>query len=127
VKYQEDGKINAANNGPPRKAGLPEFPCRQGLGRRGVGTMITMNAIDRCLSSEGAPSNDPIPGEIPGGLLHAAARDGSRSGSDGWTLLVLPSLTAAMASGPPACVNRMVRRWISRQAFGTERFSSPAE
>jgi hypothetical protein len=32
-----------------------------------------------------------------------------------------------MASGPPVFVNRMVRRWISRQAFGTERFSSPAE
>jgi hypothetical protein len=40
---------------------------------------------------------------------------------------LLPWLTAAMASDPPACVNRMVRRWISRQAFGTERFSSPAE
>jgi hypothetical protein len=26
-----------------------------------------------------------------------------------------------------AFVNRMVRRWISRQAFGTERFSSLAE
>jgi hypothetical protein len=36
-------------------------------------------------------------------------------------------LAAAMGSGPPAFVNRMVRRWISRQAFGTERFSSPAE
>jgi len=32
-----------------------------------------------------------------------------------------------MGSGPPAFVNRMVRRWISRQAFGTERFSAPAE
>jgi hypothetical protein len=36
-------------------------------------------------------------------------------------------MTAAMASDPPAFVNRMVRRWISRQAFGTERFSSLAE
>jgi hypothetical protein len=32
-----------------------------------------------------------------------------------------------IASGPPVFVNRMVRRWISRQAFGTERFSAPAE
>jgi hypothetical protein len=38
-----------------------------------------------------------------------------------------PWLTAAIASGPPAFVNRMVRRWISRQAFGTERFSALAE
>jgi hypothetical protein len=89
--------------------------------------MVTMHAIDRQLSSEAAPGNHIIAGERPGGLLHAAARDGSQPGSDGWTLLVLPWLTAAMASGPPACVNRMVRRWISRQAFGTERFSSPAE
>jgi hypothetical protein len=36
-------------------------------------------------------------------------------------------LTAAMISGAPPFANRMVRRWISRQAFGTERFSSPAE
>jgi hypothetical protein len=36
-------------------------------------------------------------------------------------------LAAAMGSGPPAFVNRMVRRWISRQAFGTERFLSPGE
>jgi hypothetical protein len=32
-----------------------------------------------------------------------------------------------MACGPPVFVNRMVRRWISRQAFGTERFLAPAE
>jgi hypothetical protein len=89
--------------------------------------MGTMNAIDRHLSSEGAPSNDTIAGEIPGGLPHAVARDGSQPGSDGRTLLLPPWLTAAMASDPPACVNRMVRRWISRQAFGTERFSSSAE
>jgi hypothetical protein len=89
--------------------------------------MVTMNAIDRHLSSEGAPSNDTIAGEIPGGLLHAVARDGSQPGSDGRPLLLPPWLTAAMASEPPACVNRMVRRWISRQAFGTERFSSSAE
>jgi hypothetical protein len=89
--------------------------------------MVTMNAIDRHLSSEGAPSNDTIVSEIPGGLLHALGRDGSQPGSDGWTLVLPPWLTAAMASDPPACVNRMVRRWISRQAFGTERFSAPAE
>jgi hypothetical protein len=89
--------------------------------------MVTMNAIDRHLSSEGAPSNDTIVSEIPGGLLHAVARDGSQPGSDGWTLLLPPWLTAAVASDPPVCVNRMVRRWISRQAFDTERFSSPAE
>jgi hypothetical protein len=89
--------------------------------------MVTMNAIDRHLSSEAAPGNHIIAGENPGGLLHAAARDGSQPGSDGWTLVLPPWLTAAMASGPPACVNRMVCRWISRQAFGTGRFSSPAE
>ena len=89
--------------------------------------MVTMNAIDRHLSSEAAPGNHIIAGENPGGRLDAAARDGSQPGSDGRTLLVSPWLTAAMASGPPAFVNRMVRRWISRQAFGTERFSSPAE
>ena len=85
--------------------------------------MVTMNPIDRHLSSEAAPGNDPIVGEIPGGLLHAAARDGAPPRSDGRVLL----LAAAMASVSPACVNRMVRRWISRQAFGTGRFSAPAE
>ena len=49
--------------------------------------MVTMNAIDRHLSSEGAPCNDVIVGEIPGGLLHVVARDGSQPGSDGRTLL----------------------------------------
>jgi hypothetical protein len=83
--------------------------------------MVTMNAIDRHLSSEGARGNDTIVDEIPGGLLHAVACDCSQ------TLLLPPWLTAAMASGPPAFVNRMVRRWISRRAFGAERFSSPAE
>ena len=87
--------------------------------------MVTMNAIDRHLCSEGALCNDAIVGEIPGGLLHVVARDGSQPRSDG--RMLLPWLTAAIASGPPAFVNRMVRRWISRQAFGTERFSSPAE
>ena len=89
--------------------------------------MGTMNAIDRHLCSEGAPGSDAIVSEIPSGLLHALARDGLQPGSDGWTLPLPPWLTAAMASDPPACVNRMVRRWISRQAFGTERFSLPAE
>jgi hypothetical protein len=54
-------------------------------------------------------------------------RDGSQPGFDGRTLLLPPWVAAAMAFGPPTFVNRMVRRWISRQAFGTERFSSPAE
>jgi len=89
--------------------------------------MVTMNAIDRHLSSEAATGNDIIVDKISGGLLHAVARDGSQPGPDGRTLPLPPWLTAAMASGPPAFVNRMVRRWISRQAFGTERFSSPAE
>jgi hypothetical protein len=89
--------------------------------------MGTMNAIDWHLSSEGAPGNDTIVDEIPGGLLHAVARDGSQPGPDGRTLLLPPWLTAAMASGPPPFVNRMVRRWISRRAFGAEHFSSPAE
>jgi hypothetical protein len=35
-------------------------------------------------------------------------------------------LTAAMTSGTPPFVNRMVRRWISRHACETERISSPA-
>lgn len=89
--------------------------------------MVAMNRNDRHLCSRGAPGKDIIAGEIPGGLLHVVARDGSQPGSDGRTVLRPPWLTAAMASGPPAFVNRMVRRWISRQAFGTERFSSPAE
>jgi hypothetical protein len=88
--------------------------------------MVVMNGIDRLLSSEGA-GKDIIAGEIAGGLLLVVARAGSQPGSDGWPALRPPWLTAAMASGPPAFVNRMVRRWISRQAFGTERFSSPAE
>jgi hypothetical protein len=89
--------------------------------------MVTMNAIDRHLPSEAAPGNHIIVGENLGGLLHAAAHDGWQPGPGGRTLLSPPWLTAAMASGPPASVNRMVRRRISRQAFGTERFSSPAE
>ena len=89
--------------------------------------MVTMNGSNRHLSSGGAPSKDSIAPGVHGGLLHVVARDGSQPGSDGRTLLLSPWLTAAMASGPPAFVNRMVRRWISRQAFGTERFLSPAE
>jgi len=89
--------------------------------------MVAMNRNDRHLCSGGAPGKDIIVGEIPGGLLHVVARDGLQPGSDGRTVLRPPWLAAAMASGPPVFVNRMVRRWISRQAFGTERFSSPAE
>ena len=89
--------------------------------------MVTMNRSDRHLSSGGAPSKDSIAPAVPGGLLHVVAHDGSQPGSDGRTLLQPPWPTAALASGPPAFVNRMVRRWIFRRAFGTERFSSPAE
>ena len=89
--------------------------------------MVTMNKSDMHLSSGGAPGKDSIAPGLPGGRLDVVARDGSRPGPDGRTLLMLPWLTAAMASGPPAFINRMVRRWISRQAFGTERFSVPAE
>ena len=88
---------------------------------------VTMNGKDRYPSSGGALSKDTIAGRIPGGLLRVMARDGSQPGSDGWMLLLPPSMTAAMASGAPAFVNRMVRRWISRQAFGTERFASAPE
>ena len=88
---------------------------------------VTMNGKDRYPSSGGALSKDTIAGRIPGGLLRVVARDGSQPGSDGRMLLLPPWVTAAMASRPPEFVNRMVRRWISRQAFGTERFSSPAE
>jgi hypothetical protein len=86
--------------------------------------MVTMNGNDRHLSSGGAAGKDAVVLEIP--PPHVVARDGSQPGFDGWTLLLCPWLAAAMASGPPTFVNRMVRRWISRQAFGTERFSSPA-
>jgi hypothetical protein len=88
--------------------------------------MVTMNRSDRHLSSGGAGKAGIALG-LCGGLLRAVARDGSRPGSDGRMFLLPPWVTAAMASGPPAFINRMVRRWISRQAFGTERFSSPAE
>ena len=81
--------------------------------------MVTKNGNDRHLSSGGGPGKDTVVPEIPRGL----ACDGLQPGSDGQALV----MTAAMASDPPAFVNRMVRRWISRQAFGTERFSVPAE
>ena len=88
--------------------------------------MVTMNRNDRYLSSGGASKDTIAPG-VPGGLPHAVARDGPQPRSDGRTLLLRPWVTVAMASGPRAFVNRMVRRWISRQAFGTERFSALAE
>jgi hypothetical protein len=88
--------------------------------------MVTMSRNGRHLSSGGA-SRDTIVPEVPRGLPHVVARDGAQPGSDGRTLLRRPWVTAAMACGPPVFVNRMVRRWIYRQAFGTERFSAPAE
>jgi hypothetical protein len=90
--------------------------------------MVTMNGNDRHRSSSGrAPGKDAIAPEISGGLPHMVTCDGSQPGLDDRTPLLAPWVAAAMASGPPAFVNRMVRRWISRQAFGTERFSSPGE
>ena len=87
-----------------------------------------MNGKDRYPSSGGTLSKDTIAGRIPGGLLRVVARDGSQPGSDGWMLLLPPSDDSRDGlRRSPAFVNRMVRRWISRQAFGTERFSSPAE
>ena len=88
--------------------------------------MVTMNGNDGHLSSGGASRDTIVPG-VPGGLPHVVARDGAQPGSDGRMLLLPPWMTAAMASRPPEFINRMVRRWISRQAFGTVRFSSPAE
>ena len=61
--------------------------------------MVTMNAIDRHLSS-GAAGNDTIAPGVPGGLLHVVARDGSQPGSPDAS--APPWLTAAIASGPPA-------------------------
>jgi hypothetical protein len=89
--------------------------------------MVTMNRSAWHPSSGGAPGKDSIVSGLPGGPFHVVARDGSKPGFDGRPLLRPPWLTAAISSSPPAFVNRMVRRWISRQAFGTERFSSPAE
>ncbi|MGY2908629.1 hypothetical protein [Bradyrhizobium sp. URHC0002] len=86
-----------------------------------------MNGKDRHPSSGVALSKDTIAGRSPGGRLRMVARGGSQPGSDVWMLLLPPWMTAAMASGAPVFVNRMVRRWISRQAFGTERFASAAE
>jgi hypothetical protein len=89
--------------------------------------MVTMNRNDRHLCSGGAPDKDAIAPEIPSGLPHMVTCDGSQPGLDDRTPLLPAWVAAAMASGPPAFVNRIVRRWISRQAFGTERFSSPGE
>jgi hypothetical protein len=86
--------------------------------------MVTINGNDRHLFSGGAPGKHAVALEIPRPLM--MARDHSQPGFNGWTLLLAPWLAAAMASGPPAFVNSMVRRGISRQAFGTERFSSSA-
>jgi hypothetical protein len=86
--------------------------------------MVTMNGNDRHLFSAGAPGKRAVALEIP--RAHVVTRDRSQPGFDGGTLLLAPWLAVAMASGPPAFVNSMVRRGISRQAFGTERFSSPA-
>ena len=83
--------------------------------------MVAMNGNDRHLFSEGTPGKHAVAFEIPRAHVMACDR------FDGGTLLLSPWLVAAMASGPPAFVNRMVRRWISRQAFGAERFSSRAE
>lgn len=89
--------------------------------------MITMSGNDRHLCSGGAPGKDATAPEIPGGLPHMVTCDGSQPALDDRTPLLPAWVAAAMASGSPAFVNRMVRRWISRQAFGTERFSSPGE
>jgi hypothetical protein len=89
--------------------------------------MVTMNGNDRHWCSGGAPGKDAIAPEIPRGLSHAVACDGSQPGFDGRMPLLLAWAAAVIASDPPALVNRMVRRWISRQAFDAERFSSPGE
>jgi hypothetical protein len=85
--------------------------------------MVTMSRNDRHLSSGGAGKGAIVP-VVLGGLPHVVARDGAQPGR---TLLLRPWVTAAMACGPAVFVNRTVRRWISRQAFGTERFSALAE
>jgi hypothetical protein len=89
--------------------------------------MVTMNENDRHRCSGGTPGQDAIAPEIPGGLPHAVTCDGSQPGFDGRTPLLPAWAAAAIASDPPALVNRMVRRWISRQASDAERFSSPGE
>jgi len=89
--------------------------------------MVTTNGNDRHLSSGGEPVKGTVVPKIPRGLPDVVAWVGSLPGPDGQTILMPPWVTAAMASGPPAFVNRMVRRGISRQAFGTESFSVPAE
>jgi hypothetical protein len=75
--------------------------------------MVTVNGNDRHRSSSGrAPGKDAIAPEIPGGLPHMVTCDGSQPGLDDRTPLLAPWVAAAMASGPPAFVNRMVRRRI---------------
>ena len=88
--------------------------------------MVMMNGNERHLASGDALRKDTLAPEIPGGLPHAVACDRSQPGLDGRALL-LPWVITAMASGPPVFVNRLVRRWFSHQAFGTERFSAAAE
>jgi hypothetical protein len=82
---------------------------------------------DRHLASGGALRKETVVPEIHGGLPHVVACDCSQAGLDGRMPLLLPWVATAIAFGPPTFANRMVRRWISRQAFGTERFSAPAE
>jgi hypothetical protein len=89
--------------------------------------MMVTNGNDRHLSSGDELGQDSIVPEIQRGLPDAVVCGCSQPGCDGRMLPMPPWVTAAMASGPPAFVNRMVRRWISCQAFGTERFSAPAE
>jgi hypothetical protein len=88
--------------------------------------MVTMSRNDRHLSSGGAGKGAIVP-VVLGGLPHVVARGGAQPGFDSPTLLLRPWVPAAMACGPPVFVNRTVRRWVSRQAFGTERFSALAE
>jgi len=76
--------------------------------------MVTMSRNDRHLSSGDTLSKDAIAPGVFGGLPYVVVRNGSQpAGRDGRTLLRPPWLTAAMASGQRAFVNRMVRRWIS--------------
>jgi hypothetical protein len=87
--------------------------------------MVTMTRNFRHLFSRGESSDDTIAPEVLDRFLDVAARGRPRPGFDRRTLLA-SWLTAARTSDPPPFVNRMVRRWISRQAFDAERFSSPA-
>jgi hypothetical protein len=97
------------------------------LGEKGAATMITMNGNDRHLASGDARRKGTVVPEFPGGLPLAAAWDRSQAGLDGRAPLLLPWVATAMAFGLPTFVNRMVRWWVSRRAFGAERFSAPGE